>query len=136
MTDCYSKEIRSRVMSKIRSKNTKPEVQLRKFLWNQGYRGYRIHNADLPGKPDIVFKKKKIAIFIDGCFWHKCPFDFREPKTNPEYWMKKIQSNVDRDKKVNEQLQSDGWKVVRVWEHMMRKEPEKIVAGILALMKE
>ena len=121
-------------MSRIRSKNTKPEVLLRKTLWNLGFRGYRIHNKDLPGKPDIVFKKKKIAIFIDGCFWHKCPLDFQEPKTNTEYWMKKIQANVDRDKKVNEQLRNDGWVVVRIWEHSMRKEPEKTVKRIIPLL--
>jgi len=134
MTDCYPKEVRSKVMSRIRSKNTKPEVLLRKTLWNLGFRGYRIHNKDLPGKPDIVFKKKKIAIFIDGCFWHKCPLDFQEPKTNTEYWMKKIQANVDRDKKVNEQLRNDGWVVVRIWEHSMRKEPEKTVKRIIPLL--
>jgi DNA mismatch endonuclease (patch repair protein) len=121
-------------MSNIRSKNTKPEVQLRKYLWNRGCRSYRIHNKDLPGKPDIVFKKKKIAIFIDGCFWHKCPLDFQEPQSNKKYWMKKIQSNVERDKKVNEQLQSDGWIVLRIWEHTMKKEPEKAVDMIMRLL--
>jgi DNA mismatch endonuclease (patch repair protein) len=133
MPDCYPKNIRSRVMANIRSKNTKPEIKLRKLLWSAGIRGYRIHYK-LLGKPDIVFNKKKIAIFIDGCFWHKCPLDFQEPKTRKEYWMKKIQMNIERDKKVNDQLQSDGWTVVRIWEHMMRKEPEKVVARILALL--
>jgi len=132
MADCYSKEVRSRVMSKIRSKNTKPEILLRKCLWNLGYRGYRIHNKDLPGKPDIVFTKKKIAIFIDGCFWHKCPLDFQEPKSNKKYWMEKIQLNVERDKKINEDLQTGGWVVVRIWEHMIKKEPEKAIDQIIA----
>lgn len=120
MTDCYSKEIRSRVMSKIRSKNTKPEVQLRKFLWNQGYRGYRIHNTNLPGKPDIAFKKKKIAIFIDGCFWHKCPICYVEPKSNSEYWLSKIKMNVLRDENNQDKLEAMGWKVIRIWEHEIK----------------
>jgi DNA mismatch endonuclease (patch repair protein) len=134
MTDCYPKDVRSKVMAKIRSKNTKPEILLRKLLWNQGYRGYRIHNNDLPGKPDIIFKTQKIAIFIDGCFWHKCPVDFQEPQSNKKYWTKKIRSNVERDKKVNEQLQSDGWTVIRIWEHEIRKDPEKALSQIIYLL--
>ena len=74
--------------------------------------------------------KKKIAIFIDGCFWHKCPICFQEPETRKEFWMKKIQSNVERDDKVNLQLKSDGWTVMRFWEHDVRKNPEAIVKHI------
>lgn len=110
-------------------KNTGPELKLRKLLWSHGIRGYRIH-YNLPGKPDIVFTKKKIAIFIDGCFWHKCPICFQEPETRKEFWMKKIQSNVERDDKVNLQLKSDGWTVMRFWEHDVRKNPEAIVKHI------
>ncbi len=131
MTDCYPKEVRSRVMSNIKSKNTKPEVLLRKCLWNQGYRGYRIHNKTLPGKPDIVFKKQKIAIFIDGCFWHKCPLDFQTPKTNTKYWIRKIEINVERDKKVNEELRREGWIVVRIWEHVVKKDPQNAIDKII-----
>ena len=116
-------------MSNIRGKNTGPELKLRKLLWSHGIRGYRIH-YNLPGKPDIVFTKKKIAIFIDGCFWHKCPICFQEPETRKEFWMKKIQSNVERDDKVNLQLKSDGWTVMRFWEHDVRKNPEAIVKHI------
>jgi len=119
-------------MSRIRSKNTVPEVKLRKLLFATGVKGYRIH-YDLPGKPDIVFVKRKIAVFIDGCFWHKCPIDFQEPESHKEYWTKKIQSNVDRDKKVNDQLKSDGWTVIRIWEHEVKKEPEMVVRKIIAL---
>jgi len=120
-------------MSRIRAKNTGPEVKLRKLLFSNGIRGYRIHYK-LLGKPDIVFIKKKIAIFIDGCFWHKCPEDFQEPETRKEFWMKKIQSNIDRDKKVNEKLKNDGWTVMRIWEHEIKKEPEKAVKKIIALL--
>jgi len=120
-------------MSRIRAKNTDPEVKLRKLLFAEGFRGYRIH-YNLPGKPDIVFKKKKIAIFVDGCFWHKCPVCFQEPETRKEFWMKKIQSNVDRAAKVNEQLRAEGWTVIRIWEHEIRKEPEKAVKKIIEVL--
>lgn len=130
MTDVLTPEQRRLNMSRIRGRNTKPEVKFRKLLFNSGFRGYRIH-YDLPGKPDIVFTRKKIAIFIDGCFWHKCPICFQEPETRKEFWMKKIQSNIDRDKKVNRQLKKEGWKIIRIWEHEIRKEPEKTVRKII-----
>jgi DNA mismatch endonuclease, patch repair protein len=131
MTDVLTPEQRSYNMSQIRGKDTRPEVRLRKLLWSEGIRGYRIHYR-LPGKPDIVFTKKKIAIFIDGCFWHKCPVCFQEPETRKEFWMKKIQSNIDRDKKVNEQLKNDGWTIIRIWEHEIKKEPENAVKKIIS----
>jgi DNA mismatch endonuclease (patch repair protein) len=133
MTDVLTPEQRTYNMSRIRGKNTTPEIKLRKILFAVGIRGYRIHH-NLPGKPDIVFTKKKIAIFIDGCFWHKCPVCFQEPETRKDFWMKKIQSNIDRDKKVNEKLKHDGWTVIRIWEHEIRKEPEKAVKKIIALL--
>lgn len=129
MADVLTPEQRAYNMSMIRGKNTGPEVKLRKMLWTEGIRGYRIH-YNLPGKPDITFTKKKIAIFIDGCFWHKCPICFQEPETRKEFWMEKIQSNVGRDKKINEQLKNDGWTVIRIWEHEIRKEPENAVKKI------
>jgi len=100
MTDVLTQAQRKYNMSRIRAKNTGPEVRLRKMLFAAGVRGYRIYYK-LPGKPDIVFIKKKVAIFVDGCFWHKCPICFQEPETRKEFWMKKIQSNVDRAAKVN-----------------------------------
>lgn len=133
MVDVLTSEQRTYNMSKIRAKNTGPEVKLRKLLSAKGIRGYRIH-YNLPGKPDIVFIKKKIAIFIDGCFWHKCPICFQEPETRKEFWMGKIQSNIDRDKKVDELLKNDGWAVIRIWEHVIKKEPEKAVKKIIALL--
>ena len=133
MTDVLTPEQRTYNMSQIRGKNTTPEIKLRKLLFATGIRGYRIHH-NIPGKPDIVFVKKKIAIFIDGCFWHKCPVCFQEPETRNEFWMKKIQSNVDRDKKVNDLLKNEGWTVIRIWEHEIKKEPEKAVVKIIALL--
>jgi DNA mismatch endonuclease (patch repair protein) len=133
MTDVLSKEQRAYNMSKIRGKNTGPEIKLRKLLWSAGIRGYRVH-YDLPGKPDIVFVKKKIVLFIDGCFWHKCPIDFQEPETRKDFWMKKINSNVDRDERNNRQLSDAGWTVIHIWEHEMRKEPEKVVQRICEML--
>jgi DNA mismatch endonuclease (patch repair protein) len=133
MTDVLTPEQRSYNMSQIRGKDTRPEVRLRKLLWSEGIRGYRIHYR-LPGKPDIVFTKKKIVIFIDGCFWHKCPVCFQEPETRKDFWIKKIHSNIDRDKNVDEKLKNDGWTVIRIWEHEIRKDPENAVRKIIALL--
>jgi len=135
MTDVLTQEQRKFNMSRIRGKNTGPEVKLRKMLFAAGVRGYRIYYK-LPGKPDIVFTKKKIAIFVDGCFWHKCPVCFQEPETRNEFWMKKIQSNVDRAAKVNEQLRADGWKVIRIWEHEIRKEPDVVINRIMEYLSD
>jgi DNA mismatch endonuclease (patch repair protein) len=133
MTDVLTQEQRKLNMSRIRAKNTGPEVKLRKLLFAEGVRGYRIH-FNLPGKPDIVFTKKKIVIFIDGCFWHKCPVCFQEPETRKEFWMKKINSNVERDEKIDNQLLKQGWIVIRIWEHEIKKEPENAVKKIIALL--
>jgi len=122
-------------MSKIHGENTGPEIKIRKMLFARDIRGYRIH-FNIPGKPDLVFTKKKIAIFIDGCFWHKCPVCFQEPETRKEFWMKKIQSNVDRDKKVNAQLTDEGWTILRFWEHDVRKNPDAIVKRIAEIIEE
>jgi DNA mismatch endonuclease, patch repair protein len=134
MTDVLSPEQRSHNMSHIRGKNTSPEMKLRKKIFSLGIRGYRLH-YNLPGKPDIVFTKKKIAIFVDGCFWHKCPICFQEPETRKEFWMKKIGSNVERDLKNTKQLQEEGWTVLRFWEHEIRKTPDNIVQKIFQYLQ-
>lgn len=134
MTDVLTPEQRKKNMSAIKGKNTKPEIKIRKLLWENGIRGYRIH-YDLPGKPDITFTKYKIAIFIDGCYWHKCPECFREPKTNTEFWMKKINGNVERDQKITKELEDSGWTVLRFWEHEVRKDTENIISIILDTIK-
>ena len=131
MADCYPKETRSRVMSRIRSRNTRPEILLRKCLWKQGCRGYRIHDKRLPGKPDIVFPSKKIAIFVDGCFWHQCPECYVEPKSNRDYWIPKIESNIERDRKHQSALESMGYTVIRVWEHEIKKNLDSVCERIL-----
>ncbi len=135
MTDVLTPSQRKHNMSRIRGKNTGPEIKLRKLLWSHGIRGYRIH-YNLLGKPDIVFIKKKIVIFIDGCFWHKCPVCFQEPETRKEFWMKKIRSNVEHDSKVNEQLLNEGWTIIRFWEHDVRKNPEQVIGKISSLLQK
>ncbi len=119
-------------MGKIRSKNTKPEVLLRKALFAKGYR-YRIHNKLLPGKPDIVLPKFKTAIFVHGCFWHFHE-DCREgriPSTNSLYWKNKLSKNVERDLKHQEALKQQGWDVLIIWEC----EIEKNIAAVLELIE-
>jgi len=107
-----------KTMKGNRSVNTVPEILLRKELFRIGFR-YRVHYS-LPGKPDIVFPSKKIAVFIDGCFWHMCPKCSLMPKTNTGYWTAKLNRNVQRMKEVNTALKNDGWKVIRVWEHEIK----------------
>lgn len=118
--DVHSPEQRSYNMSRIKSKNTKPELLVRKWLWSQGYR-YRLHQNNLPGKPDIVFTRHRKAVFVNGCFWHKhhCKF-FKWPQTNTEFWKKKINENVRRDRKYYQALIGNGWKYHIVWECELR----------------
>jgi len=120
-------------MSRIHGKNTSPELKLRKLLWKSGLRGYRVY-YNLPGKPDIVFTKQKLVIFVDGCFWHKCPVCFRPPATNEGFWSEKLQKNVERDMRVNEELQNTGWTVLRIWEHEIKKTPDVVVGKIRELL--
>lgn len=114
--DVHSRAQRSFNMSRIRYKNTIPEIIVRKLLWSDGYR-YRLHREDLPGKPDIVFAGRKKAIFIHGCFWHRheCRY-FKWPESNAEFWKEKISSNVDRDNKNYNSLSDAGWSYTVIWE--------------------
>ena len=117
MADVHSPETRSYNMSQIKGKNTKPEERVRKHLFSRGFR-YRKNVTDLPGKPDIILPKYKTCIFINGCFWHKhegCKY-FVWPKNNAEFWEKKINGNVERDLRQQQELQALGWKVIVVWE--------------------
>ena len=124
--DRLSKEERSLNMSKIKSKDTLPEIRLRKALWRIGYR-YRLHYKSLPGKPDIVIPKYKIVIFVHGCFWHrhKNCIEASRPKTNSEYWETKINKNIERDKKHQKEIKKMGYKVIIIWECMVKKIVEE-----------
>lgn len=135
MADVLTKKQRSYNMSRIRAVDTKPELTLRHFLYAAGMRGYRLHYP-LLGKPDVVFVKKKVGIFIDGCFWHNCPNDFVVPKTRRAFWLKKINGNVKRDKEVNVKLTMMGWKVIRIWEHEIMHSPKAVLLRIRNLIGE
>lgn len=121
--DIWSKEKRSAVMSRIRSKNTKPELKLRSLLYAAGLR-YRLHRKDLPGKPDLVFAKYKAVIFVHGCFWHfhkECR-EGRIPGSNTKFWEEKLSKNIGRDERNQLKLEESGWKVIVVWECEIEKQ--------------
>lgn len=121
MADVLSKEQRSKCMSHIRSKNTKPEVLVRRFLFAHGFR-FRLHRKDLPGKPDIVLPKYRTVIFINGCFWHGhsgCKYS-TIPATNREFWESKISGNIRRDKETFSRLVKSGWKVIEIWQCQLK----------------
>lgn len=116
MIDSFTTEQRSWIMSRVRSKNTKPEIIVRKYLYSIGFR-YRLHNPTIPGKPDISNKRKKIAIFVNGCFWHRhnCK-NATVPKTNKVYWEKKFKRTVERDREAYDALINKKWNVIILWE--------------------
>ena len=115
--DVHDKKTRSYNMSQIKGKNTKPEEMVRKYLFAQGFR-YRKNDKKLPGTPDIVLPKYKTVLFVNGCFWHGhkgCKY-FVWPKSNPDFWKKKIETNISRDLQKIKLLQSQGWRVITIWE--------------------
>ena len=115
MTDNLTKEQRSFCMSKIRSFNTKPEMTLKKR-----YKNY-IFQPKVWGKPDFISYKNKRVIFVDGCFWHKCQVHYKEPKSNKEYWLPKLEKNIVRDQEANIAYHNSNWKVIRIWEHELKR---------------
>ena len=127
----YTSPKRSKIMSKIRGKNTKPELTFRKALWHAGYR-YRVDYKKLIGKPDILLKKYKTAIFIDGEFWHGHNWENRKAKikSNREFWIPKIERNIQRDQEVNRALQDLGYTVFRFWESEVKKHLEECLAQV------
>jgi DNA mismatch endonuclease, patch repair protein len=117
MADVFSKKKRSQVMAAIKSKGNKDtELKLISILRANGISGWR-RNQKIIGKPDFVFKREQLALFVDGCFWHGCPQHCRMPKSRRGFWLSKIERNKKRDRKVNRFLRKAGWKIVRVWEH-------------------
>lgn len=129
--DNLSPKQRQKNMKNIKSQNTKPEIFFRKFLWERGLR-YRKNYKNLPGTPDIVFFSKKIAVFIDGEFWHGFNWEKNKEKiqTRREYWIPKIEKNMRRDQEVTLQLKSMGWKVIRFWGKEVLKNPEECMKKI------
>ncbi len=135
MADVHTKEQRSYNMSRIRNKDTKPEMVVRKFLFSKGFR-YRLHAKNLPGKPDIVLPKYKTVVFINGCFWHgheACKF-YVVPKTRTDWWLSKINNNKEKDQKVIQVFKAKGWQIITVWECQLKKEAKEITLNNLAEM--
>ena len=132
MPDTFSKEKRSEIMSKIRSKDTKIEIKVRHWLYHQGIR-YRKNCNNILGKPDIAIKKHKIAIFVHGCFWHgheNCKLS-QKTKTRVEYWNNKINKNISRDQNIIKQLNIDGWHTFVLWECQIKSNFEVILRDLL-----
>lgn len=129
MADKFDQATRSRIMARVKGKNTSPEVSLRKAVHKQGLR-YSLH-YNVPGRPDFAFPSLKVAVFVDGCFWHGCERCFRKPQSNVRYWSEKIRRNQARDVKNTKRLEEMGWKVVRIWEHQVNSDLSGCVRKVL-----
>lgn len=124
----------SSVMRGNRSRNSRPEVALRSALHRRGLRyrtHYQLNVGEVRVRPDVVFTRKRLAVFVDGCFWHSCPEHHTVPRTNEGYWLPKLRRNIERDRRVDEALRSEGWRVLRVWEHEEPGAAAKRVAELL-----
>ena len=132
-TDVFSKAKRSEVMSRIRGKgNRATELAMMQLFRTQGITGWRRHYP-ITGKPDFAFPKQKLAVFVDGCFWHVCPKHATKPKGNRRFWAEKLEANKARDRKVNRELRVKGWKVLRIWEHDLT--PSKLMRAVPRILK-
>ena len=136
MADVFTKAKRSEVMSRIRGRgNQATEIALAKFFRRNQITGWRRHQKVF-GKPDFVFKQVRLALFVDGCFWHGCPKHGTQPKGNAAFWRRKISRNQSRDMEVNRTLRKAGWRVLRIWEHeLVRKNEGKLIRRILRIME-
>lgn len=125
----------SKVMRSNKAKNTRPELTVRKALRTKGLRGYRLHPKKVPGRPDICFIGKRVAIFVNGCFWHRCPHcRLPLPKTNREFWRKKFLRNIERDRLKEERLIGDGWTVLTFWECEIKRDTKSILEKIMTYL--
>ena len=140
MADHLSKAGRSRNMAAIRSKDTKPELALRAAIRDAGVTGYRLHRRDLPGRPDLAFIRWKIAVFVDGVFWHGHPGHWNPEKAASDYWKEKIARNIQRDREVDAALGELGWTVVRIWDEDVRQDlvgcTERVLTALRAAGRE
>ncbi len=134
MADVLTPEQRRRNMAAIKSKDTKPEILVRRLIHNMGYR-YRLHRKDLPGKPDMVFPIFRKVIFVHGCYWHmhNCRFGRVTPKTNARFWKNKRESNKERDKRNRKNLKKQGWDILTIWECQLRNLPALVERIIVFL---
>lgn len=134
MADVLTPEQRRHCMSQVRDRDTKPELSLRKALWARGLR-YRLRYS-LPGRPDLVFVGARVAVFVDGCFWHGCPDHATQPATNSPFWADKLRANVERDQRVNATLRTLGWEVIRLWQHDVEQRLEASVERVTQAVGE
>ena len=133
MSDVFTKAKRSQVMAAIRSRgNRNTELKLAAILRAHHITGWRRHQP-LPGRPDFLFRRERLAIFVDGCFWHGCRWHCRMPKTRTAFWTPKIQRNRTRDREVQKQLRAAGWAVLRIWEHSLR-DPDAVLSRVQATL--
>lgn len=126
---------RSETMSRIRGRDTSPERVLRSALWRAGLR-FRLHLQTPHGRPDVVFPKSKVAVFLDGCFWHGCPEHYVRPRTRGEFWSSKLQENVERDRRQTRLLEEEGWRVCRFWEHEIFTSPLEVVERVQLALQD
>lgn len=129
MVDNLSKEKRSRVMASIRGKNTGPEKKVRAMMWVSGKR-FRVHDRKVFGTPDVSNRSRRIAIFVDGCFWHGCERCYKQPRTNSEFWKSKIERNQKRRDLVRKTLKKEGFRMLEIWEHEISKNPDTMIKKI------
>jgi len=130
MTDNLTRRQRSYAMSRIRSSaNASTELALARAMRAEGITGWR-RGSMLPGRPDFVFAKPRVVVFVDGCFWHGCPRCYAPPKSNRAYWRGKVAGNVARDRRRRTELRRRGWRVVRVWEHTLKRRPAAAAAAV------
>ena len=123
---------KSQQMARVRTSGTDAETALRRALWRRGLR-YRLHTS-LPGRPDLVFVRQRVAVFVDGCFWHGCPLHYTEPVRNSGFWRKKLNNNRNRDRRADDALYAIGWQVVRLWEHEIKGALDMAVNKIISAL--
>ena len=135
MADKVSPEVRTRTMRAVKSNDSKMEIKFRSALWRCGLRFYK-NVKSLPGKPDIVFPKKKVVIFLDSCFWHGCPQHLRMPKSNLDYWQPKIERNKKRDGEINSYYSENNWRILRIWEHELKTNFDNKVSEVALTVRK
>lgn len=134
MTDTRTPEQRRRIMAAVKSRNTGPELELRKALYARGLRGWRCNYKRASGRPDIAWPARRVAVFVDGAFWHGHP-SRHKPGRSGEYWDRKIEQNVARDRRVNRELGDSGWSVLRIWDFEIRKDLEGVVTRVVDVLE-